>query len=533
MSRKWHSHSLESFGYGIELAFNGCLARSRPLSHTHTFSIMTEHSSPVTSAEDDRGLILWSRHSITFQLLLAVNGICFFLLLVFVAHDYRKEFKRRLGDKRVALSEEASIVLVGAKHLQRHGEQALQRFVDRACASMEEAHSPGHHIVVKVANSSLQATSHARHSVGMLHALETAAVTPKRIGRFEQRELIVGTASQDDLTVYVSEFIDDVESQILRDSLRRLGGSIVLAVIAAVIVNYTLVRIVSRPLDRLVGLVDDIGRGTYGGETNGFRSRELSHLSQAVNRMSHTLQKNEHQRRAQLSKARRIQQNLLPESPQLAGAALAVHYAPAEDVAGDFYDIGHLTDGSWVLFMADVTGHGIPAAMTATLLKAHLAEACERSTDLLAVMRHVNQRFTALTLPGDFATAIAVRFDPARKALQVVNAGHDAALLSRMDGSLHEFRSSGLLLGVDEEADWTKEEVSPRDGDRLLLYTDGVTETFNANQNMFGRDRVIRMLRQNQTGSGADLATQIVDEITTYRGDSPQADDITMLVVDY
>ena len=104
--------------------------------------------------------------------------------------------------------------------------------------------------------------------------------------------------------------------------------------------------------------------------------------------------------------------------------------------------------------MADVTGHRFPAAMSATVLKAHFAEACERSSDILAIAGHINRRFTEMTLSETFATAVLIRFEPDSQTLQIVNAGHIAVLYRSLNGALRECGSSGLLLGVHETADW-------------------------------------------------------------------------------
>lgn len=474
-----------------------------------------------------------SRRSISTQLLLTVNGICLILLLLFVVHDYRQETKRQLNDKRIALQEEALIIQIAVRDIQHHGNAGLQSFLDRTCARMEETHSPGHHIIVRFGDQLLQAHSHHQESDEILQSIEAAAADPKRLGRFEDRDLVVGDSRDDNLSVYVSEFVDDVHAQVVQDSLRRLGGSLLLGIIAAIIVNLVLLRIVTRPLNRLIGIVEQVGSGNFGQQVNGFRSRELSYLSRAINRMSRSLEVSDQQQRTKMEKARRIQQNLLPENPILTGATFAVRYVPADDVAGDFYDVRSLTDGSWVVIMADVTGHGIPAAMSATLLKAHFAEACERSSCILEITRHINRRFTELTLSEDFATAVLIRFEPDSQTLQIVNAGHDAVLYRSLNGAIRECGSSGLLLGVDETADWSVETLETSSGDRLLIYTDGVTETFDADRTMFGHDRVVAAFEKTATERLEAAIDSIVQTVDTFRGDGPQLDDVTAILIDF
>jgi len=473
------------------------------------------------------------RPSIAMQLLIAVNGICVVLLLLFVAYDYQRALGQRLSENQIALQEEAMIMLSAVRDIEHHGVESLQRFIDSVCLGMEDAHSLGHHIVVRSRDHVLQAQSHHRAGDEMLRSVESAAEHAGHRGQFQGRELIVGVARHDKLAVYVSEYIDNVRAEVIRNSLRRLGGSLALGILAAIIVNIVLLRIVVRPLERLIGIVNEVSNGQFGMQVNGFRSRELSYLSLAINRMSQSLEDSDRQRRTQLAKARRIQRNLLPEDPDLGGAIFAVHYEPADDVAGDFYDVRRLADGSRVVLLADVTGHGIPAAMSATLLKAHFAEACERFNDILEIVRHVNSRFTDLTLPEDFATAIVLRFIPKSRRLQIVNAGHDAVLLRSPDGGIREFPSSGLLLGVDPDADWSVEGIAVSPRDRLLVYTDGVSETFDAEKSMFGRDRVLSLLSETAARTPKAALESLMQSLDTFRGDGIQLDDVTAILIDF
>jgi phosphoserine phosphatase RsbU/P len=492
------------------------------------------HSTPASPLNDETlGESPTRRWSIGAQLIVTVNAICVIFVLLFHVYDYRKETQRRMRDKQIALHEEAITIRSAIPEVRDRGIDALQQYVDRICAQMDESHSPGHHIAVQFDGHVLQSTAHHRESDGLLKAMTLAKDLPDRRGRYLGRDFIVSTSGGPNQAVQVLEFVDNLQREVMRDSLRRFGASAVLAIIAAVIVDVVLLRIVVRPLERLVRIVDQIRDGTFGRQINGFRSRELSYLSRAINQMSHSLADSDRQRNREMAKARRIQQNLLPPTTELPNASFAVHYAPADDVAGDFYDVRYLPDGGWLVFLADVTGHGIPAAMNATLLKAYLAEACERNADMLDIMRHVNRRFAEQTLPDDFATCILIRRPPNSDDLQVVNAGHDAALLRSADGRIRECHSSGLLLGVDESADWDLETLRIVDGDRLLLSTDGVSETFCEEQNMFGHDRVVELLNETATVSSRAAVQSIVEALTVFRGDGAQLDDVTIIMIDF
>lgn len=471
--------------------------------------------------------------SISTRLLIAVNGVCAVLLLLFSAYDYQQVIRQRLNENQIALQEEAMIVLSAIREHENYGADELQRFIDSVCHSMEATHPRSHHIIVRSGDPAQQAQSHCHTSVDMLPFVESAVRHGGHRGQFNDQQLIVGAAHNGDLSVYISEFSDDVYSEVLRNSLLRLAGSLVLGVLAAIIVNIVLLRIVVRPLQRLMDIVNAVGRGEFGRQVDGFRSRELSYLSFAINRMSRTLEESDRQRKMQLEKARRIQQNLMPESPDLAGATIAVHYRPAEDVAGDFYDVRRLPDGSRAVLLADVTGHGIPAAMSATLLKAHFAEACEHLTDALEMMRHLNSRFIEWTLPEDFATAVLIRFIPSSRTLHIVNAGHDAVLYRSREGHIQEYRSSGLLLGVDPDSDWSIDAIDASPRDRLLFYTDGVSETFNSEKSLFGRDRIRTLFTDTAELSPDASLESVIQALDTFRGNGPQIDDVTAILIEF
>jgi sigma-B regulation protein RsbU (phosphoserine phosphatase) len=474
----------------------------------------------------------WWR-SISVRLLIPVNGVCFALLLLFIALDYRQETKQRMSDVRTGLLEEAASMQVATSQIRRVGDAALQEYIDQVCGRMDDTHSAGHHIILRIGDRVLQAQSDHRQSDVEIRSIESAVSRGEYLVRSDRHELIVGSARSGDVLLIICEVVDEVRREIAKESLLRLSGSLLLGLIAAVIVNMVLLRIVVRPLGRLVAFAAETGTGRFGLRADVFPSCELNALSHALSDMSRSLEELDCQRRTQLQKARRIQQHLLPATPQLKGVTFAARYEPADDVAGDFYDVKSLADGSWVAMMADVTGHGIPAAMTATLLKAHFAEGCEHSSDLLQIVQSINRRFTALTLDGDFASAVLLRFMPDSGTLQIVNAGHDAVLHLQKNGQLFESTSTGMLLGVADEVHWSIDEIRTATGDRLLLFTDGVTETFDVNREMFGRGRVEDILKTTSDHPPSQVLDSLLLAVSEYRGDAHQLDDVTVILLEF
>lgn len=471
--------------------------------------------------------------SIGFQLLLAVNSVCAVLIALFLGYDYNRQLDERIGEKRGDLSEEARTLLPAVLRIQHHGTTALQEFLDEVCGSMRENESPGHHLAVRFPTGILQAQSHHRASLKFFAAMEAAA-QPSDGDKFPNRpQLIVGTHSGNGVTVYVSERADDIRRAVRGDALRRLAEMVLLAAVAAVIVNIVLLRIVVRPFNRLAAAVHEIASGRLGVQTAGFKSSELAQFADALNNMSVSLATADRQRVQQMEKARRIQKQLLPTNSNVPGVRIAQLYQPAEDVAGDYFDILPLPDESWLFCMADVCGHGVPAAMTAAMLKAFLVQATEQITAPCEIVEYVNRRFLASTVTEDFATMLVARICSQTGKLEYASAGHVSGLLLEKCGAITELRSTGMLIGVMPEAGCSTKTVSVAQGTRLLLLTDGVIETFNSRSECFGRERLSRLFADCGALPVDETVTRIDSALIEFRGGEPSTDDVSLMLLEF
>jgi len=470
--------------------------------------------------------------SIRFQLLLAVNGTLAVLVGVLLAYDYASELAERFADKRVALEEEAKTLLPAIERLRHHGIESVQHYIDAVCGRMRDAESPWHHIAVHIDQDTLQASAHHRASPEILRAMEKAAQSPRRLAPFRNTELIVGAHRRDRVAVYVSETLDTLRQGIWYDVIRRLAGVVLLALATALVINVVLIRIVTRPLSRLVTIVQQIGRGRLGIQARDFRSAELNFLADEINAMSTALSAAQRDRAAQLGKARQIQEHLLPADCAIPGLNVARLFQPADIVAGDFYDILPLADKSWLFCVADVTGHGVPAAMSASMVKALLLQATEHLTSPADILQYLNHRFLAVSLLGDFVTMLLARTSARSKSVQYASAGHEPGWLLGSNGSPHELASTGLVLGVDEDEVWQEETIHVATGDRLFMVTDGVTETFNGQGELYGRQRLGELL-DDCGGLALDEAVQRINQVlVAFRDGSRLSDDLTVLAVE-
>lgn len=234
---------------------------------------------------------------------------------------------------------------------------------------------------------------------------------------------------------------------------------------------------------------------------------------------------------SELATARAIQLAALPRAnPNLAGLEVATVYTPASDVAGDFYDFLELQNGSLGVFIADVSGHGVPAALVASMLKIALATQIENASSPARILSALNALFCG-RLERQFITASYIHIDPAANTLVAASAGHPPPIIRRGE-TTEEIVAAGVVLGRFRDARYDEVTRPFAPGDTLVLYTDGVTETANAAGEQWGDEHLRSTIASSGSESVNALATKIIDDLTTWRGvaGAPE-DDVTMIVV--
>ncbi len=474
-----------------------------------------------------------ARHTIRFRLLVAINSAMAALLVLFLVFDYHRQMDDRVAEKHVAMVEEARTLLHAVLRLRSRQVAAVQEYIDAVCGHMQESHSPGHHITLAYNGVVIQSRAHGRNSPDMLQAVQAGAISPRHRAHLNGETLVVGSARQDGVTVYVAEYLTNVLSSVRGQVWLGIGRIIVLALAMEAIVNLVLLRMVAQPLEKLKATVDEIAQGRLGVQTEAFKSVEMISLATAINSMSSSLAATDRERRYQMAKACRIQEHLLPHDTDVPGLRIAHFYQPATDIAGDYYDLVALPDGTWLLCVADVSGHGVPAAMGAAMLKTLLLHASERSSEVHEILSFINRRFAAVSLVGDFATMFLARWQPATSSFQYASAGHGLVWFLSAAGVLRDLPPSGLPLAVDEEGEWQAATIRVGKGDRLLLVSDGVTEAFDPRGQMFGRERLGAMFSDCQTLAVAEAVRRIDAEVSSHRGGNPPADDATLAMIEF
>lgn len=469
-----------------------------------------------------RAGVLSGRRSIGFRLTLAVNAVMLAGVAGFLAFDYWRDAGQRMAAKRASLNEEAATVHQAVVRLA--GESAVQEFVDGVCGGMSDDESPGHHIVVETGGRVVQSRAHGRDGPAAYAAVRAAADGA-------DGPLVVGAHRGGGVAVFVAEEVADVRRQVRGQVVVRSAGVVVFGVALAVAVNLAVRRLVVRPLRRLARTIDAIAGGRLGEQAGPADSPELARLAAAVNGMSQALAGAEARRRGALDKARAVQRNLLPHAGSARGMSLAAVHRPAEAVAGDYYDALPLADGSVLVCVADVVGHGVPAAMLAAMLKVLLLEAADADPDPAAVLGRANRRFAAVTLPEDFASLFVARWEPAAGRLCYASAGHEPALLVGGAGPPTPLGATGTLLGVAADLTWETVAVPVAAGDLLVCLTDGASEAAGPDGRLFGRERVAALVGDCRGASPEGVLARLDAAVRAHLGDAPAADDFTAVAV--
>jgi sigma-B regulation protein RsbU (phosphoserine phosphatase) len=239
----------------------------------------------------------------------------------------------------------------------------------------------------------------------------------------------------------------------------------------------------------------------------------------------------------ELEIARQIQTSILPrEVPRLVQLEIAARYLPMSAVAGDFYDFLLLDDKRVGILIADVTGHGVPAALIASMLKVAFAGQTANASDPAKVLSSLNQALCG-KFEEHFVTAAYVFLDLEAKFLRYSGAGHPPVLfVNRSNGAARAIEQNGLFLGMFPAAEYTFLEMPLQSGDRYLLYTDGLPESKNASAEEFSIDRCKQFLESHSNLPAAAAAHELLQAISRWSvrpSGQTQEDDMTLLVLDY
>jgi serine phosphatase RsbU (regulator of sigma subunit) len=231
--------------------------------------------------------------------------------------------------------------------------------------------------------------------------------------------------------------------------------------------------------------------------------------------------------------AREVQMSMLPQTfPTVPGLAFAARYAPARHVGGDFYDVILLSDDLVGLVIADVSDKGIPAALYMTLVRALIMAGATQQASPRAVLQEVNRLLVENFQQDMFVTVFYGVIDLRHRTLTYARAGHDMPFLIRND-QVHILGGVGMALGLFETGFFqlSEETVELQSDDRIILYTDGLSDVVNPEGTMLQQERLIELLLTHSNKSVGAICSALFDELAAYQQHAPQFDDMAMLAV--
>jgi len=240
----------------------------------------------------------------------------------------------------------------------------------------------------------------------------------------------------------------------------------------------------------------------------------------------------------ELNVATRIQQAILPcDFPAFPGVKefeLFAEMIPAREIGGDFYDFFLIDEDHLAVAIGDVSDKGIPAAIFMAVTRTLLKSVALTGMPAGECLRQVNKLLTLENTSCMFVTLFYGILNLRTGEFDYCNAGHNPPYLIGSTGSAEILRSpGGIVLGINENFPYRSESINLSSGDRLFLYTDGITEAFNGKQEMFSDWRLRACLRQTNGSSPREIIRRVAGEVRDFAGDVPQSDDLTMLVVRY
>jgi sigma-B regulation protein RsbU (phosphoserine phosphatase) len=326
----------------------------------------------------------------------------------------------------------------------------------------------------------------------------------------------------------------------IKERLRRVeiltGGFLVLLAVVNAAVVFVFSRTVTRPLDALSKATNRLAAGDFEARVDIASKDEFGAMGAVFNRVGPQLK--EHYRvREALQAAVEIQQSLLPRvAPRLPGLDIHAMSLYSEKVGGDYYDYLCVGEGGHqrlCVVVGDVSGHGISSAITMATARAFLRLRASLPGTLGEIVADVNRKFVEdVEYSGQFMTLFLARIDRASNRIEWVRAGHEPALLyDPRRETFQELAGAGVPLGVSESTRFAESAMPLEAGQVLVIGTDGIWEAQDAAGEMFGKSRLMQVIRQNAGLPAQAIAIAVLDGVEEFRGSDQQVDDITVMVI--
>jgi sigma-B regulation protein RsbU (phosphoserine phosphatase) len=230
--------------------------------------------------------------------------------------------------------------------------------------------------------------------------------------------------------------------------------------------------------------------------------------------------------------AKQTQINLLPkEFPDIFCYQIAARTIPAKDVGGDSYDLIKIDDKHLAFCLADVSGKGMPAAMLMSNLQATLRSFTITGNLCKHIIANSNNLLYNSTESSKFATLFYGILNHDKNEMVFCNAGHNNPFLFSAGGNVKELNTGGLLLGCMPDSEYEEEKVSININDLIVIFSDGISEAMNENEEEYGEERLQKFITNNLNDSPENIIENILSDVKSFVGNAPQWDDMTLLLI--
>lgn len=308
-----------------------------------------------------------------------------------------------------------------------------------------------------------------------------------------------------------------------------------------VLIYFLIKKVVINNLHLINNKLGEITKGNLDVVVDIRTNKEFSSLSDDINSTVDTLKKYIDEAASRIDKeldyAKKIQLSALPSTfpayPNQSSFDIYACMFAAKEVGGDFYDFYRIDKNRFAFLVADVSGKGIPAAMFMMEAKTLIKSFAEKRLPVNEILEHVNEKLCENNEAGMFVTAWMGIIDLTTGVLEYANAGHNPPLI--YDGNEFTYLKSrpGFVLAGMEGMKYRLNQITLNPNSKIVLYTDGVTEAIDINNNMYGEEKLKTFLNTNKDLSCSDLMNQLKNDIDEFSGEAPQFDDITLLMFDF
>jgi sigma-B regulation protein RsbU (phosphoserine phosphatase) len=329
-------------------------------------------------------------------------------------------------------------------------------------------------------------------------------------------------------------------SETIRDRVTIIesmtAGFVIFLVLVTSLLAFTFSRTVTKPLEALTRAAQKLAGGDFQTRVNIKSKDEFGDMGRIFNSVGPRLEAH-YKMRQSLDVANEIQQHLLPASPpKFSGLEIEGMALYSDETGGDYFDyLCNENQGqeSLCVVVGDVADHGIPSALLMATVRAFLRLRASMPGKPGDIVSDVNRAFVNdVEKSGRFMTLFLAQIDPGRNRMVWVNAGHEPAIIyDPASNAFENLKGKGMPLGVHEDATYKELSFEIKPGQLIFIGTDGIRETRNQNDEMFGNQRLQQILRQNAKASAQTVKLAILDAVAEFRGNQAQEDDLTLVVI--